>query len=193
MKQLLDKIRHLTKEDKKNIYASLAAVGFLGVFFVFIYAPQSRRFTEIKNKLKSAESQIVQITRITGGKELAQAVKDLDGQLRAISGKLLPLPDDQEIVNVLSREAKKLKAEIKNIILTEEYPSGIKVPGYQIIELPVSMVLVCEYKALGNYLNVLRDNSHIFLRVKQLTIKGRAVDNPYLDVDLQLSAYLTQK
>lgn len=184
-------IKNLSREQKKIIYISAVGLVFLFSFLVFVYGPQSRKFAAIKRELSQTENQIKEIMSIVGGRDLPQAVRDLKTRLTNTASKL-PSKEDVVISN-LSENAKKLNLEVKNIIPANKQLLGNRITGYIIEELPISLSLVGDYRALGEYLNILRNNSPILIRVRQLEIKGKGEGRSDLDIALQISAYLSRE
>jgi len=96
------------------------------------------------------------------------------------------------VINYLSEAARKLRISIKSISLDNNKAEQTQVPGFTIIKLPISLKLNCEYKALGEYLHILRDNSPFLIRVEHLDISGQGEGVASLDVNLKLLGYLTK-
>lgn len=184
-------MRQLTREQRKIIYLGAAALSCLLLFWLVIYAPQSRRLSAIKNKLKDVEAEIAQINRITEGRELAAAVKDLNNQLRKAGAKL-PLRIE-DVVKSLSEEARRQTLEVKNINFSDRRPLKFEIPGFSVDELVISMNLSCEFRELGEYLYSLRNNFPALVRVRQLSIKGKGEGYINLDAGLEVLAYLAKE
>lgn len=183
-------IKELTREQKKIIYIAVVVAAFIILFWAVVYAPQSRRLTAVKNKLSAAEAQIAQITRLAQNRDLGQVVTDLSKQLNQMAAKL---PAREEgVLNYLSKTARDLKIEIKDMDLADKKTLEGKIPGYVVAELPVVLSLSAEFRSLGEYLNVLEDNSSILVQVRQLEIKGSGEGHPKLDINLKLLVYLSQ-
>lgn len=180
----------LTKEQIKIIAAILIGMIALICFWVFIYGPQSARLRFLKNDLVFTESQISEINKIMQGKELSTAVEELNKQLIQAIGYL---PANQEdIIASLSDKARSLGVEIKSISPQKKILLEDRVSGYVIEELPISMSLLCEFRALGKYLNALRNDSPYLVRIKQLQIKGEGEGKPMLSISLEILAYLSK-
>lgn len=181
-------IDRLTKEQRKIIYISLAALTFLILFWFFIYAPQSKKFNQIKASLAQTDAQINEISGLMAGKDMATAIKELRSKYETIKSRL---PDqDEDAVGKIIDEAKKLRIEIKNITPASRIPLGDKVPGFYLEELPISLNFSCDYRMLGEYLNNLRNNSPLLIRIRRVNIKGKGEGVGNLDINLEISAYL---
>jgi len=180
----------LTKEQTKIIYISLIVLGSLLFFWIFIYGPQGSKLTLLKNELANIENQIVEINKITAGKELAQAVMQLKIKFDTIRSQLPR--GEEDIIDYLSDQARKLKIEVKNIMPSNKKSLGNKIAGFTIEELPISMSLVCESKILGTYLDILRNDSPILVRVNNLEISGKGEGRALLDISLKILAYLSR-
>jgi len=184
-------MKRLTKEQKKIIYIASVIIIFLFLFWNFVYAPQKRRLWDIKDKLTQREAEIEGIKRISHGQPLQDAVKDLNMRLRAASARL---PASEEgIIKSLSEEAKKLKIDVQNTDPGEKKILPNKIPGFQIEELPISLDIVSEYKAIGEYLDILINQFPFLVRVRQFDIQGSGEGSPNLNVKLEISAYLSEK
>lgn len=186
----LDRLKKLTSEQKKIIYISVIMALFLFFFWAFVYNPQSKKFAAIKRELTETEQQIAQIMSIASGRNLADAVGELNKNLVQVTS-MLPA-EETTVISSLSQDARRLRIEVKNIIPSGRQVLENKVSGYVIEELPISMSLICEYRVLGEYLNILRNKFPVLVRVKQLYIKGKGEGTPNLDISLQLVTYLAK-
>jgi len=184
-------MKKLTKEQIKIIYISAVVLVFLIIFWIFVYRPQTRELTSIKQELIQAEAQIAEINRLIGDKELTQAAKELNMDFNKIASQLPS--GEEDVIDVLSDKARSLSIEVKNITPSGRQVLEDKIAGYNIEELSVSMKIVCEYKVLGEYLNNLRNNLPVLVRVRQINIKGKGEGRPNLEVALEISAYLSKR
>lgn len=184
-------ILKLTKEQRKIIYISLVVLASLICFWIFIYGPQSRKFTEIKNNLKSTEEQIAGINAITQGKELAEAVKELKTDLIKLAAKFPP--GEEVLIQRLSELAKKKGMRLENITPGARKSSGEIVSGYDVEELAITTSLSGEFKALGEYLIALRENFPVLVKIRQINIQGSKEGQVDLSVSLGISAYLAKE
>lgn len=183
-------MKTLSKEQKKIIYISAIVIVSLLFFWVFVYVPQSRKLVAIKGQISDAEAQIAEINRMAEGKELSLAVRDFQSRLNNIESKLPFKKED--VINSLSEAARKLKIDIKNLALSPEQELSNKIPGYDIEEFPISMNLACDYRALGDYLSILRNTFPVLVRIRQVNIQGRGEGQDVLDIELLISAYLNK-
>lgn len=185
-------MKKLSREQKKIIYVALVVLAFFILFWVIIYLPQSRRLIDIKNRLIGTEGEISQINKIAEGKPMQEAIVELNLKLSRVVA-MLP-SKEEDIIKVLSEEAKKLKIDIPVMDPEDAAESlAVQIPGLRIKELAISMKLVCEYKALGQYLEILRNKLPFLVKVRQLTINGVGEGNLNLNVDLKISAYLSEQ
>lgn len=185
-------IRKLTTEQKKIICIGMILLFFFLFFWIIVYAPEGKKFALTRNRLRQAEAQIARIHSIIKGKDLGRAVIGLKANLDKTTGKLPS--QDQEAIYSLSKCAKRLNIEIKGVAPSSKRLLPDKISGYNIEELPVSLSLTCEFKALGEYLNTLtNNNSPVLIRIKQLDIKGKGEGRADLDVTLSILAYLSKE
>ena len=181
----------LTKEQKKIIGMGVGIVIFFVLFWSFIYLPCKREVTVMKEQLSLAQGQIRQINELIGENELVQVVTDLKTNFNSLKSKF---PDrDEAIIGYLSQEARNLNIEIKNITISSKESVEHKISNFDMEKLYLSINLVCEFKDLGEYLNILRNESPVLVKVNTLDINGRGEGKPNLDVSLQISAYLSKR
>jgi len=188
IEKIFSPINNLTKEQRKIIYISLVVLVFLLCFLSFVYVPQSRRFAALKSELIRTDSQIAEISRLTAGKDLAEAVKGLRVELIAATNKLPAA--DEVVIRYLLEGARNLKIEVKNINPAGVKPLDSRIFGYNLSELPILMHIACDYRTLGEYLHTLRNDFPVLVRLKQLDIQGKGEGQMGLEVTLQLCAYL---
>jgi Tfp pilus assembly protein PilO len=178
----------ISRQQKKIFSAALIVAASIIFFWLFIYMPQSRKFERIKKELAATESRIAQITSLAEGKDLSAAVSGLKVTLLKVLSQL-PM-DDEKVIAYLSDGARRLKVEVKNIAPQQARPVDTGVPGYQIMEFPISLNLNAEYRAIGEYLSALRNNFPILIRVRDIQIQSKGFGRADLDAAVQLSAYL---
>lgn len=181
----------LTKEQKRIIVVSLIALFFLIFIWIFIYLPQSRKVVSMRKELVSAEAKIAEIISIAEGKDLAEVVRDFRAELSDLK-KQLP-NRDEVIIDVLTTTARDLNIEVKDISFSDKQILEQKIAGFEIEEVPIQMQLVCEYRNLGQYLNLLRVNSPILIRVRKLSIHGQEGVPNLADISLEVTAYLSRE
>ena len=183
-------MKKFSQEQKKIIYITSVVLGFLFLAWIFIYLPQSRRLISIQKKLIATEDEISQINKITQGKTLEEAVKSLNLELnQAIAN----LPSRQEdVIGILSDEARKLKIDVR-VMDPADNPQATtaNVAGFTITELPIVMQLVCDYRTIGEYLNILDQKLPLLIKIRQLNISGGEAGNSNLDINLEISVYLS--
>ncbi|MFH1441892.1 MAG: type 4a pilus biogenesis protein PilO [Candidatus Omnitrophota bacterium] len=184
-------MKKITKEQKKIIYISLILSAFTVFLWIFIITPQKNKLVSIRNRLSQAEAQITEIKQLTQGRDMAVVVTELNKKLVDALDKL---PFRQEVViNYLSDNARNLGIEIKNINLSDKQSAVKTISGYAISEVPININLSGEYRAIGEYLNILRDDSVILIKIGKIDIKGRGEGYSYLDMSLEISAYFAKK
>ncbi len=181
----------LTKVQKKIIGVSLGAMGFLIFAWIFIYLPQSQKVALIRKEFISAEAQIAEIISITKGRDLSEVVRDLKVSLNGLK-KQLP-NSDEVVIDALTTAARDLNIDVQNISFSGKRPSDIQVAGFEIEEMPISMKLVCEYRNLGQYLNLLRINFPVLVRVQTLSINGQKGVPNLANISLGVTAYLSKE
>lgn len=181
----------LTREQKKIIYLGAITFAFILFFWLGIYAPQARRFASIKKKLVEAEGQIAGIKGLAEGRDFALAISGLRARLTNAS-KALP-SEDTVVIYGLSEAARKLNIQVKSITPSAKRLLEGRITGYDVEELPLSMSMVCEYRTLGEYLNILRNNFPVLIRVRQMDIQNRGEGQAGLEITLQIYAYLSRE
>lgn len=181
----------LTKAQKKIVLA--AALIFLSLLlsWLFIYRPQKMKFSDIKSNLTQIESKTAQILNIASGKELSTAIKDLKLNFVEVCGRL---PAQEEtVIHALLETAKNKKIEVKNITPLGRKPVPSAISGYTVEELPIKLQLACEYRTLGDFLDILRNNFPVLVKVKHLNIKGTGEGRVNLNSNLEIQAYLSKE
>jgi len=178
----------ITKEEKNNLYIMAISLILLCVFLFFICIPQQKLFSSKINEVHKTEKQIAEIMLIAQGKDLAQAVKALNINLIEFSGKL---PAEEEaIIYRLSDSAKKLRLNVMNITPGEKVLVAHKASGFDIEERPLTMTLVGDFRALGEYINELEQGEPTLVKIKKVEVKNKGEYKALLDIKLELSAYM---
>ncbi|MFA6349460.1 MAG: type 4a pilus biogenesis protein PilO [Candidatus Omnitrophota bacterium] len=184
-------MKQLTKQQQQIIYVAAGSVVFILLFWMLIFAPASRKLSQIKQKLSSTENQIADITKITQGKDLSEVVAKLNKDLVRFASKL---PLRQEIVmNYLSDNARRSNIDVKNIVLSEKQVVKEGVAGLEIDETLISMALTGDFRSLGEFLNSLTHDDSILIVLKQLNISGTGEGRSKLDISLKVNAYLAKE
>jgi hypothetical protein len=180
---------NLTKAQRNIFILSITIVIFLLCFWVFVYLPQKNKLSSIKKEITYIETQIAQINKMTGGRDLTEVATGYNTQLRDISAVFSF--SEEELIDNLSKEAKNLNIEINSIKPLEKKAIEEKT-HLKIEELPVNMQLSCEFRDLANYLKILKDNFHMLVKVRKIDIMGAGEGKDVLKVNLQISAYLSK-
>ncbi len=184
-------IKNLSVQQKKILRISGIVLFSLFLFIFLIFVPQRKKLADIKNKLARAEAKIAQISALTKNQDLGTAMKLLNQQFIDASARL---PQQEEsALSFLADNARKHKIEVKNISLGEGAFIKNKIPMGGLEIIPVNMSLQCDYRSLGEFLNVLDSDKSILVKVKKLEIRSKAAGDPQLDINLQLAAYLLRK
>jgi hypothetical protein len=184
-------MKKITQEQKRIYIAFSIAFISLLVFTIFVYLPERKKLTLTRSMLLDAETDIEEITGLVKGKNLIEIVGDFDRQLKSIEDRLPYKPED--IMDDLSGEAGKLGIKTKHISFSQKKPVEKDIAGYKISELPVDMKLECEYRALGEYLKVLRSKEFpAVVRIEKLEIDGKGEGHIQLEVSLRAVVYLRQ-
>jgi len=186
-------LKKLTKEQIKIIYISGVALGLLLLFWVLLYAPQARKFSTIKHEISVAESQIKDIEALIQGRELTEVARELSVEFNKLSGMILSEEKDEEVIGNLSQDARKFNIEVRDIKPAPRVLLKYQVAGLNLIELPISMSLVSESRSLGKYLRDLRNDFPVLLRFRRIEIRSDCEGCHRLNVDLDISAYLSKR
>ncbi len=184
-------IKNLSVQQKKILYIAGIILLSLFLFSFLIFIPQRKKLADIKNKLQAAEAKIAEITSLTKNQDLGAAMKVLNQQFIDTSARLPP--QEEMVLSFLAENSRKFKIEVKNISLAKGALLKDKVAAGNLEIMPVNMSLESDYRALGEFLNVLGSDKSILLRVKRLEIRSKGAGNPQLEINLQLLAYLLRK
>lgn len=183
-------MKKITRKQIKLIAACFIVLVALICFWVFVYGPQGARLRSVKKDLDFTESQIKEINSIMLGREISEAVKDLNSRLISV---VSSLPANQEdIISNLSEMSRKLNIEIKSINPKQKALLEERVSGYSIEELLISVNLLCGFKNFGEFLRILRNDFPALIKVKKFTINGQGEGKPTLDINLEILAYLSK-
>ena len=193
MKNNLPGLKKLTQEQTKIIYISAIALLTLFLFWILLYAPQARRFTSIKKEISDAESQIKDIEALIQGRELTEVAHELNIEFNKLSGMILSEEKDEEVIDNLSQDARKFNIEVRDIKPAPRVLLKYQVAGLNLVELPISMSLVSESRALGKYLRDLRYDFPVLLKFRRIEIRSDCEGCHRLNVDLNISAYLSKR
>ncbi len=184
-------MKRLTKQQQQIIYIAAGALVFIMLFWVFIYAPASRKLSQIKQKLIFTEKQIADITSITQGRELSEVMTKFNKDLSKLAAKL---PMRQEAaMNYLSDIARKCNIDVKNMVLAGKQVIKDKIPGLEIDEIPISMTLSGDFRSLGDFLNLLTNDESVLTILKKIDVAGSGEGRTKLDINLRVSAYLAKE
>ena len=181
----------VTKTQKKIIIISLGGLLLFLLAWFFIYSPQNKMVNSIEHKLASTEANIAEIISITEGRDLAETVKDLRMKLNNLS-KQLP-SRDETVIEALTIAARDLGIEVQNISFSDRQPSEWKVSGFKIEKIPITMRLICEYRNLGQFLNLLRADFPILIKVERLNISAEEGKPNLLNSVLEVRAYSSKE
>ncbi|MCM8789999.1 MAG: type 4a pilus biogenesis protein PilO [Candidatus Omnitrophica bacterium] len=181
----------LTKTQKKIIITAVVIFLVLQLIYLFICRPQSRRFAKVKAELNQVEAKTAEILKIASGKDLSAAVKDLKINFLQASNKL---PAQEEtVIHSLLDSAKKLKIDVKNVTPLGRIAVTGSISGYIVEGLPIKLHLSCEYRQLGEFLALLRNNFPVLVELKNISIKGRGEGKVGLNAYLEIQAYLSKE
>ncbi len=193
MKNFQQGLKKLTQEQIKIIYISAAALLILFLFWILLYAPQTRRFATIKKEISSAESQIKDIEALIQGRELTEVARELNIKFNKLTGMILSEEKDEEVIDNLSQDARKFNIEVRDIRPSSRVLFKYQVAGLNLVELPISMSLICESRNLGRYLQALRHDFPILVKFRRIEIRSDCEGCHQLNVNLDISAYLSKR
>lgn len=184
-------MKQITKEQKKIIYITLILPVFTVFLWVFIFLPQRNKLACLRNSLSETEAQITQIKQLALGRDMAEVAGELNKKLLECLDKL---PSRHEAaINYLSDNAHNLGIVIKNISLHSQQAVMENIADYIIAQTPISINLTGGYKAIGEYLNILRDDSAILIRLEKIDIKREKENYIYLNADIEINVYFAKK
>ncbi len=184
-------MNELTKEQKKIIYIGVILAASLVLFIFFIYAPQQRKLRQIRTELSRTEAMVRQIHQLTAGRDLKEAVKDLNLELKNVSAKLLI--QEASLINNLTSQAKAPRIDIRDLDPGDKILLPNKAIGYDVYELPLAMNITGEYREIGEYFGRLSDDFPALIRINKVYISGKGSGNVNLSASVNLSAYLLKE
>ena len=181
----------LTKAQKKIIIISLGGLLLFLLAWFFIYSPQNKMVNSIEHKLASTEANIAEIISITEGRDLGETVRDLRSKLNSLNNQLPKR--DEVIVAALTEVARDLDIKINNISFSNRDSIDRQVSGFKIEKIPITMRLICEYRNLGQFLNLLRADFPILIKVERLNISAEEGKPNLLNSVLEVIAYSSKE
>ena len=178
----------ITKEERNNLYLAAMLLIVFCVFLLLVFIPQQRRFASKIKELRKTEKQTAEVMSFSQGKDFTQAVKALNINLVEITNKFADT--EEMVIYKLSDSAKKLKLNVMNITPGDTVLVAHKASGFDIKEMPLTMNLVGEFRALGEYINKLENSSPVLVEIKRVEVKNKGEFQIPLDINLQLSAFI---
>ncbi len=189
--KIYQQFNKLSRQQKKIIAVGSVIFFALFIFWILVYVPLNKKLTSIKNELKNTDAQIAAIMSSLLGKEMNEAVKDLRLSLQKAADKL---PGEYApAISYIADAARNLKIDIKSITPGQSVVLEDAQEGYIIEELPLSLDMACGYRALGEYLYALRNDSGILIRLRELDMRSGAEGTTSLSAVLKISAYLARE
>lgn len=186
----------ITKHQKKIFKIVGIVVSAFAVFIIFIYIPAEKKLARLKGEYLIIQTEINEFNKSIGeGKPLEQVILSLKGRLEVLDKKF---PEKEEVVfRDLSTLAEGLGIEVLSVrpekkrVVTEIENVPVSIEGCLIQEMPISVNLRASYKALGEFLKNLKENSSSFIRVDSIRV-GKTSDrgSTLLNVNLNLNTYL---
>ena len=183
-------MNRITKEQAKIIILTLVLFILIIGFIFFIYSPQRLKLDSIKNNLTIAEAQIFQFNKLTQGEDLSKVVQDLNQGIKGIAASLPK--SDENIIRYLSEATQDLGIEIQNLVPSEGEVLENPVAGYYIKKQKITMNILCDFKKLGKYLYIIRDEIPLMINVDGLMIEGQGEGEQELKIQLKFSAFLVR-
>jgi len=182
-------IRNLTKEQRKIIYIALIVSIFFLLLIILVYLPQAKRLSSLKKKIAETETQIDQIMSVAKGRDLATVAKELRENLTKTVSKF-PKGEDIVVAKLTDAAEDQVKLIVQDVTPGARQAIPEKVLGLNIDELTLTMSFSGEYRAIGEFLDILRGDFPVYIRVRSIEITGKGEGKTLLDCTLQLSAYL---
>ena len=129
---------------------------------------------------------------IAKGRDLAIVAKDLRLSLTKTVNKF-PIGEDIVVARLTDAAEDQAKLVVKDITPAGRQVIPEKILGVNVEELFLTMSVSGEYRAIGEFLDMLRGDFPVYIRIREIELVGKGEGKPILDCTLQLSAYLTKK
>lgn len=184
-------MNRLSKEQKKIIYIGLILAAAILLFIALIYLPQQRRLKEIRAELDRTEQQINEIHLLTAGRDLNEAIRDLNVRLKDLSAYFLI--GEEELINNLTDQARDLNIDVRDLDPGNKTLFNSATPGYAVYALPVAMNIKGGYKEAGDYCARLEGDFPALVRIDKLDIRGKGTGEADLDIRLVITAFLLKE
>lgn len=185
-------IRNLTKEQRKIIYIAAILVVLFLLFTFFAYIPQAKKLAALGNNIVETDTQIEQIMSVAKGRDLANVVKELKVNLAKTLDKF-PFGEDIVVAKLSEIAEDNIKLTVRGIAPSARQPLPEKIMGKSIDEVFITMDITGDYKAIGEFLDMVRGDFPVFLRIREIDISGQGEGKSNLDCTIQFSAYLRNK
>ncbi len=185
----------LTKGQQKILMATGIVIAAFFVFIYFIYIPQSRTLERLRREFVSVKREIADIEGQAGrGRSLGESVEALQRRLTRLEQRF---PSKEEIViRELPKYANELGIKVTNLRpdrkrkIEDIKGKGVAIAGYDIEAMNISMDIRCSYKALAEYLRVLKEDFPALVMVGHITMEKREENSPILNISLGMEVYL---
>jgi len=169
------------------------AIAFL-IFDRAYITPQSRKISQLKEEVKTADQKMKEFLLLTTGVETVEVeVARLEKELKGLSDRTLKGEEFRAFLRHLARASEALQMKIVSLNPVEEKlsaPEGKKEsPALQYKKVTVQMVVHSTYHKLGIYLRDV-ENLPFLLHVDSLQIERSEESVPLLKVTMKLSMHI---
>ena len=177
-------------KKKLIVITAIGATIFI-IFYLGFCLPQQQRLNTTKKTLEQVEESIDRITKLMLGRDVGEAYVAFSEEVALYEASM---PSKEEVVTMLTDTAIDLGIVVKDIsagpqhIFVQENP----VVGYVCKEYEISMVMQSNFRAFGEYLDILRNKSPYFLRFNGFSVQAKT-SMVSLDIKLGLLAYTLEE
>jgi Tfp pilus assembly protein PilO len=183
-----------TKQSKIFLEA-FVIISIIAAVFVFMYWPQKRKADTLHDTIARLSKETIEIKSTADeGQSLQEVMSFLEKQLGYLEQRFPPR--EEHIIKDISRLANEFGIEIVSISPKEKKAvEGFqKIEGNVCFELPITLNINCDFKALIDYLQELSVNSTPLITINQVSIaRATGIGRSGLQINLDLSAYLLTK
>ncbi|MBI4335519.1 MAG: type 4a pilus biogenesis protein PilO [Candidatus Omnitrophica bacterium] len=184
--------------DKKILVIAAVCVIIVLIFWAFVYFPARKKLGVLKSEYGALRKEVAEIESRGGSeRDIMKMVVSLRNDLDAAT---LRLPAKEETtLKMISSEASRLGVEVISLSPRPKRPfqgpdGGIvPIENKRCFEIPISMEVRGSYKAIGEYLSVLRQTPNALIKTEDILLRGDDAAGGRLRGSVELAIYILRK
>ena len=190
----------ITKPQKKILLYVVIGVIIILLFWGLVYLPGRKQVQKFQSQLDEMNKQLNSVKKIEEIKEAiskgytyTQSIESLKDELATLSKSIDT--EEETSLEYISSSARGLNLEIVSIkpsakgLFLDKDKNRVKIAGADCFRLPVGLKLKGGYKAIADYLKILRKDAPSLITIENLKISKRGKQE-ILTADVNLTIYL---